>query len=73
MPFKHRAYEFMANSSLFCFHKYGKTRKACQLLTETPEVLKVLKEMEDTERAENEEVNPTVTDSRELSESLSEG
>lgn len=45
----------------------------CQLLTETPEILKVLKEAEDLERAENEEVNPTVTDSRELSESLSEG
>tara|TARA_B110000285_G_scaffold104168_1_gene118601 strand:+ start:122 stop:313 length:192 start_codon:yes stop_codon:yes gene_type:complete len=63
----------MSNSSLFCFHKYGKTRKMCQLLTETPEILKVLKEAEDLERAENEEVNPTVTDSRELSESLSEG
>ena len=29
LPFKHRALEFMSNSSLFCFHKYGKTRKAC--------------------------------------------
>lgn len=42
-------------------------------MTETPEILKGLKEAEDLERAENEEVNPTVTDSRELSESLSEG
>ena len=42
-------------------------------MSKTPEVLNGLKEWEDTERAENEEVNPTVTDSRELSESLSEG